>query len=115
MLAATEAARTAVAALLEELGLRPVDLDPADPPATPAGVLVIDGEPAPERWFEIGVAVGALGRRAILTQIGDATVPDEIARLGPIRLDVGDPSQALAERLRRLGLATRSRERRRAH
>jgi hypothetical protein len=110
----TPEARAAVTPLLERLGLRQEDwsvartrvLDSAGPPGAQAAVIVLDGAPTPERWFEVGLAVGALGGRAILTALGAATLPGDFTQQAVIRLDATEPNpaQALGERLRQLGL-----------
>jgi hypothetical protein len=124
VLAETPQARGAVTSLLDELGLRATDwsavrarvLDSGGAADVAAAVIVLEGAPRPQDWLEIGLAIGAMRGRAILTQRGEATLPDDLARDGVIRLDVAepDPSQALAERLRQLGLTTRPPEIRRA-
>jgi hypothetical protein len=70
---------------------------------TPVAVLVLErSEPSPAWLFEAGLALGALGARAILVQLGDEPAPDSLRELGVIRLHPGETASlhALAERLR---------------
>jgi hypothetical protein len=69
-------------------------------------LLVIEqGAPAGAWLFEAGLAVGALGGRALVAQLGDEPLPEELRDLGVIRLDPDQPASlhALAERLRAAG------------
>jgi hypothetical protein len=69
-----------------------------------AAVLVVEGsEPARSWLFEAGLALGALGGRAIVAQLGAEPPPPELRDLAAIRLEPGEPGslQALAELLRR--------------
>jgi hypothetical protein len=109
------AERPAMEAFLSALGLRPVDWEivraelvvlagvvaPTDgaPLAAGAVVIVASTETPP---FDIGLAVGALGGRAILTQVGDQPAP---AGLSAIQLDAPGlaPLHAVAQRLRSAG------------
>jgi hypothetical protein len=68
-------------------------------------LVVEQGAPAGAWLFEAGLALGALGRRALVAQLGDAPLPAELRDLGVIRLDPDQPASlhALAERLRHAG------------
>jgi hypothetical protein len=66
-------------------------------------LLLVEGSAPTGAWlFEAGLALGALGGRAIVAQRGDAPPPAELRDLGVIRLDPDEPASlhALAERLR---------------
>jgi hypothetical protein len=68
-------------------------------------LLVEQGEPTGTWLFEAGLALGALGGRAVVAQLGEEPPPAQIRDLGVIRLDPGEPASlhALAERLRHAG------------
>jgi hypothetical protein len=68
-------------------------------------LLVERGAPAGGWLFEAGLALGALGGRAVVAQLGDEPPPAAIRDLGVIRLDPEEPASlhALAERLRHAG------------
>jgi hypothetical protein len=71
-------------------------------------LLVIErGAPTGAWLFEAGLALGALGGRALVAQLGDEPLPEELHNLGVIRLDPDQPASlhALAERLRAAGPA----------
>jgi hypothetical protein len=78
----------------------------ADPPldAGALAVVVVIERPDPAAgWlFQVGLALGALGGRAIVVQIGDHAPPSELSELGVFRLDLRQPASlhALAGRLR---------------
>lgn len=114
--------RAAIEAFLIALGLRPVDWEilraellarssvvaPADgTPLAATAVVIVASSETPQ--FDVGLALGALGGRAILTQIGAQSVP---AGLSAIRLDAPDlaPLHALAQRLRSAGCDVRPTE-----
>jgi hypothetical protein len=103
------------------LGLRPVEWEvvraellalaavagPAAPAAlgATAAVVVLGGDRPPP--FDLGLALGALGGRAILTRVGETHEAPELGELSAIRLDAGGaaPLHALAQRLRAAGCA----------
>jgi hypothetical protein len=69
-------------------------------------LLVLEqGAPTGAWLFEAGLALGALGGRAVVAQLGDEPPPAEIRDLGVIRLDPDQPASlhALSERLRHAG------------
>jgi hypothetical protein len=76
-------------------------------PGTPqsgryAAVLVVESaEPASSWMFDAGLARGALGPRAVVVQLGDGSIPAQLAGVEVIRLVSGDKTslQALRERL----------------
>ncbi len=73
------------------------------PRAAPAGVvLVLEPAPLSGAWlFDAGLAIGALGSRAVVARRGDAPVPEELH--GVAVVDMGaDPAAAAAELLARL-------------
>jgi hypothetical protein len=115
VLAADLAGEHAAAALLEELG---VDIGEwstlreallawlADPTVAVvvdvAAVVIVCGSEAPDGWlFDAGLALGALGRRAVLVAPAGAAIAPVMGALG--RLDLEHGADALAERLRRAG------------
>jgi hypothetical protein len=58
-------------------------------------------EPASAWWLDVGLALGALGERALLAALGDEPLPDPLGAVEPIRLgDAAQAAQALRERLR---------------
>lgn len=68
-------------------------------------LLVEQGTPTGAWLFEAGLALGALGGRAVVAQFGDEPPPAELRDLGVIRLDPEQPAtlHALTERLRQAG------------
>jgi hypothetical protein len=67
-----------------------------------AAVLAFDSSsPPPEWFFDAGLARGALGARAVFTQLGDAGIPAQLAGIEVIRLDPGNEAsmQALEAKL----------------
>jgi hypothetical protein len=71
-----------------------------------AAVLLLErANPGDEWLFQAGLALGALGGRAIVAQDGDAMPPHELRDLAVVRLDSEQPASlhALAERLRQAG------------
>ncbi len=73
-----------------------------------AAVLAVEREePSPAWLFEAGLALGALGGRAIVVQLGEQPPPAALRDLGVIRIDPAQPASlhALAERLRHVGAA----------
>jgi hypothetical protein len=79
---------------------------------------VVVGAPDPPDWwlFEAGVALGALGRRAILVALDGEPPPDVLDELEVLRLDSHDPHDLdrLGERLRAIGVRSAPPEARRA-
>jgi hypothetical protein len=116
VLAATAAAHEAVAAVLDLLGVGRAGWDEArgritaaaatagSPPdlAVGAVLLVAEGEEADPEWlFDAGLALGALGARAIPVLLGDGPAPPALHDLAVVRLDPARAATvgALAERL----------------
>lgn len=67
-----------------------------------AAILVAGStDPSPAWLFDAGLARGALGRRAILVQLGDAGIPAQLAGIEAMRLVPGDEGslRALWEKL----------------
>jgi hypothetical protein len=79
------------------------------PPRTASGpgyaaVLLIDrADPEPSWLFDAGLACGALGPRAVVVQLGDSSIPEQLAGVDVIRLVPGDDAslRALGDRLTR--------------
>ena len=68
-----------------------------------AAVIAVATPAPPARWlFEAGLAIGALGARAIVVELGSAALPPELRGLDTLRLDAEDPATPalLADRLR---------------
>lgn len=115
VLAADIAGERAVAALLGELGVILGDwhslragllawlADPAVAVAIEvAAVVIVCGSDAPDGWlFDAGLALGALGPRAVLVAPAGAAITPAMSALAPLGLELG--ADALAERLRRAG------------
>ena len=76
---------------------------PGVPVALDAGaVVIVCGRQTPERWlFDAGLALGALGPRAVIVALERAAVPPVLGSLEVLGLERG--ADALAERLRRAG------------
>lgn len=119
VLGETDSARRAVASPIAELGAPVVawaavrarilaaatviPTRPFDAGDAVAVVVVVErSDPAPAWLFEAGLALGALGGRAIVAQLGDEPSPAALRELGVVRIDPADPAslQALVERLR---------------
>jgi hypothetical protein len=112
VLADTPAARRVATAALAELGLEATDWAAvrarllAGEPAgdhVAAALLIVDGQPPAPSWvLDAGLAVGALGRRAIVARLGGQPPPPELGALGVLALDAeaDDAAHALAERAR---------------
>jgi hypothetical protein len=101
-----------VTTLLERLRLTPVDWAVARSQIAAMGgdigfaLLVIEQVPPSGTWlFEAGLAIGAMGDRAIAAQFGSEEPPTELQRFEVIRLAPDDASslRALSEGLRRAG------------
>jgi len=126
ILAQTADGQRTVADAVGQLGVRTVDwvalrsrLVAAQAPAgqrAPDGmeivavVLVVERpEPTASWLFEAGVALGALGGRAIVAQLGDGRPPPQLRDFDVVQLDPGQPElpHALAERLRQVSGAFR--------
>jgi hypothetical protein len=96
-----EAAQTA-RAVLARIELRALDWDPRHAAAAPA-VIAFDpraGDGDARWWLNVGVALGALGARALLATLGPGPLPPPLEEAVAIPLDAAEP-QALRERLRR--------------
>jgi hypothetical protein len=119
VLAETDEAKRAVSGRLEELGARVADWAavrarilasatavgsaPFEAGGVVAVVVVVErAEPASAWLFEAGLALGALGGRTIIAQLGDEPPPAALGDLGVVRVDPADPAslEALVERLR---------------
>jgi hypothetical protein len=87
VLAETDASRALIAATLGEQGLESVAWSNAlvaggDESRPAAVVLAVEStEPGREWLYEAGAAVGALGGRAVVVQVGHAASPPELATL----------------------------------
>ena len=117
VLAADAAGEHALAALLEELGVTIGAWSAlregllawlADPTVAVvmdvAAVVIVCGSQAPNGWlFDAGLALGALGSRAVLVAPADATIATAMSALPVFELEHG--ADGLAERLRRAGCA----------
>lgn len=118
VVAQTPATRRVVIELLEQAGVRAADWEalrarilaaativgePSRSLEAGAAVLVIEGPDPDQSWlFDAGLALGALGGRAIVVQLGNEPAPAQLRDLGVIRLDPAQPASmhALIERLR---------------
>jgi hypothetical protein len=109
VLAETLTAQLAVAALLEQLGLKPVEWAAARSRIAEIGfaLLVIEEVTPSGTWlFEAGLAVGALGGRVAVAQFGSEDPPIELQRFEVIPLGPDDATavRALEDGLNRAGL-----------
>jgi hypothetical protein len=70
-----------------------------------ATFLAVDSGPPAEWLFEAGLALGALGRRAVIARFGDDPLPPALEEAGAIEIDMRKPTslQALAQCLRDAG------------
>jgi hypothetical protein len=67
-----------------------------------AAVLAVEsGDPPPSWLFDAGLARGALGRRAVIAQLGGGAIPADLAGVEVMRLEPGEEAsvRALGERL----------------
>jgi hypothetical protein len=67
-----------------------------------AAVLAFDSSSPPPEWlFDAGLARGALGARAVFVQVGEASIPSQLAGIEVMRLDPENEAslQALEARL----------------
>jgi hypothetical protein len=122
VLAETRPAHETATRLLNEIGVRTADWAAARArilagatvvPRIPrqsaqvvVALLLVEQRAPTGAWlFEAGLALGALGGRAVVAQLGDEPPPAELRDLGVIRLDPDQPASlhALAERLRHAG------------
>jgi hypothetical protein len=120
VLGESEGAQSAVLDLVRQLGVNTIDWSalrarilgaataapgaPLGPGEIPVVVLVLERSQPPPAWlFDAGLALGALGSRAIVVQLTDEPAPPSMRDLGVIRVDPGDGASqhAFAERLRR--------------
>ncbi len=111
IVAGSEEARGAIASLLESLGLEAAAWGAMRARILAGGnagleraaaILVAEQTPDSGWMLDAGLALGALGRRAIVARIGEARAPEALDDFPVLRLDPADPAtaQALAERLR---------------
>jgi hypothetical protein len=123
VLAETPEAHEAATRLLGHIGVREVDwlavrarllAAATTGPGLDTGIpgvvvmIVVDRATPSAAWvFDAGVAIGALGSRAILTRVGETPLPRELRDLGAMQLDPDEPASlhALAERVRVAGRA----------
>jgi hypothetical protein len=103
--AETAAGLDAAIRLLDRIGVRAETWAAVrDRPNRDVVVLLVAERAAPAgAWmFEAGLALGALGRRAIVAQLGSEAPPPALRGLDVVRLDPDEQAslQALAERLR---------------
>jgi hypothetical protein len=122
VLAASPSAQGTLHEVLERLGVQAVDwavvrerilatvtprsAHPLDRIELVATLLAVDDSDPPADWlFEAGLALGALGRRAIIVQVGDRPLPPALDALGATRVGIGNPAseQSLARCLRDAG------------
>jgi hypothetical protein len=120
VLAQTPAGRDAAAQVLEAAGLPAASWGDTRASIIAAGAAVQDGsgpagqtavvllivegtDPSPGWLFDAGLAIGALGDRALVAQLGPGPAPEQFHDVAVSRLDPAAPSsvQALAARLRR--------------
>jgi hypothetical protein len=112
VLAESDAAGVAVTQALDRLGLETAPwselrariLGPPHDGRGPgyAAVLAIDSASPSAAWlFDAGLARGALGGRAVFTQLGEAGTPAQLSDVDVMRLDPGNEAslQALETRL----------------
>jgi len=112
VLAETADGRDTAVRLLGQAGIRTADwaelrtrIDAAEIPQVVA-LLVVERANLDGAWlFEAGLAVGVLGGRAVVAQLGDAPPPPELRDLALVRLRAEEPAsvQELAERVRHAG------------
>jgi hypothetical protein len=114
-----EPSRRAVGAAVGALGLTAIDFAAvrarllARPPASPgaaAAIVVIGSGARSSDWaLDAGLALGALGERAVVVCVGDQPAPDELAAVRALRLPQGgrEAALALAGPLRAAGCAVR--------
>jgi hypothetical protein len=122
VLAASPSAEAALADSLRQLAVKAVDwaavrerilsavtAKPGRPLARielVAALLAVDEPDPPADWlFEAGLALGALGRRAVILEFGDDPLPPRLAEVGAIQIDMRKPAslEALAQCLRAAG------------
>lgn len=103
VLAQSHEAAQAARDVLARIEIAVLDWDPQHAAAAPA-VIAFDAR-ADQRdtrwWLHVGIALGALGGRALLTTIGPELLPPPLEGAVAIPLDATEP-QALLERLRQL-------------
>jgi hypothetical protein len=115
VLAESPAAERAVREMLDRLEVKTVAwaaqrtriLAPSpteDRPGFNAAVLVTDSADPPPTWLlDAGLALGALGGRAVIARLGEGDISPSLEGAAVVRLDAGDEGsvRALAERLGR--------------
>jgi hypothetical protein len=114
IIAESDSGEEAIARMLGAIGLetvpwsevrgRVLDTRPADGGPAYAAVVAFETPTPPGSWlFDAGLARGALGRRAVVAQVGDSGIPVELTGVDVIRLDPGDEASArtLGDRLGR--------------
>lgn len=121
VLATSDSAERSLAGSLRRMGVEPVAWavvkdrirSAVSAPAHPlerielvATFLGVDGAAPDEGWlFEAGLALGALGRRAVIVRLGDSPLPAQLADFGAVEIDLRPPAptQALEQCLRDAG------------
>jgi hypothetical protein len=107
IIAESDSGEEAIARLLEAVGLQTAPWSevrgrilgerPANGAPAYAAVLAFETPTPPGSWlFDAGLARGALGRMAIVAQVGDSGIPVELAGVDVIRLDPDDEASARA-------------------
>jgi hypothetical protein len=122
VVAASPSAERALAESLRQLGVEPVpweavrDRIRSAVSAAPerrlarielvAAFVAVDDSDPDEGWlFEAGLALGALGRRAVVARLGDGRLPAGLADFGALEIDMRTPAslQSLEDCLRDAG------------
>jgi hypothetical protein len=113
VLAEDGALRSTVEEILVRLGLKTVSWaelrarilgrSPAAGGPGYAAVVAVAADPAGVWWFDAGLAVGALGAKAVLVQLGEAHTPSRLSGVEVLRLDPGDDASAQVLRDRLVG------------
>jgi hypothetical protein len=84
-----------------ELRARIVGTAPATGGPGYAAVLAVEtSSPGPSWLFDAGLARGALGARAVVAQLGESSIPAELAGIDVIRIGLRDEASAQALRSR---------------
>ena len=95
VLAQTDDAARAAGQLLERVGLRYAEWT-GPPSAGPAVIVLGDSELTPAYALQVGFALGAMGGRAVVVDLGASELPDELRG----QAVSADDAAAFAERLR---------------